>query len=115
MTASPSNGTDRRVQPLGALAVIFAAQRNGLDEAGYQAMADTMEALAARQPGYLGMDHARGGDGHGITISYWTDDRTAKAWRDHPEHRAARDAGRDRWYSRYTLHVARIERAYAWP
>lgn len=99
----------------GAIAVIFAAQRTGEDEAGYAQAASTMDALAAEQPGYLGMEHARSADGQGLTVSYWADDASAKAWRDHPQHAEIRSRGRERWYSRYRLHVARIERAYSWP
>lgn len=111
MHASP----DPRIHANGAIAVIFAAQHTRQDAEGYAAMASAMDALVARQPGYLGMDHAGGADGFGITVSYWADDASAKAWRDNPEHKAAREAGRDRWYTHYTLHVARIERGYAWP
>jgi heme-degrading monooxygenase HmoA len=106
---------DIRTHALGAIAVIFAAQRSGQDAQGYAEAAAAMDALAALQTGFLGMDHACGNDGFGITVSYWADDACAKAWRDNPEHRAARDAGRGRWYAHYTLHVARIERGYAWP
>lgn len=110
-----SGNADSRIHPDGAIAVIFAAQHSGRDAEAYGVMAEAMDALAARQPGYLGMDHAGSEGGFGITVSYWADDAAARAWRDHPEHRAAREAGRDRWYDRYTLHVARIERGYAWP
>lgn len=107
--------TDSRIHANGSIAVIFAAQRSGRDAEGYAAMAEAMDALAAQQPGYLGMDHGGGADGFGITVSYWADDASARAWRDNREHRAAREAGRGRWYAHYTLHVARIERGYAWP
>lgn len=110
-----SASTDSRIHPVDSIAVIFAAQKTGLDADGYALAAAAMDALAAQQPGYLGMDHAGGPDGYGITISYWADDASARAWRDNPDHRAAREAGRDRWYTRYTLHVGRIERGYAWP
>jgi heme-degrading monooxygenase HmoA len=73
-----------------------------------------MDELAAQQVGYVGMDTVRGSDGLGITISYWTDETSASAWRDHPEHTAIRDAGRDRWYSDYSLHVAQVKRSYDW-
>ena len=106
---------DSRIFPVGSVAVIFAAQHSGRDEAGYSCASAEMDALAMAQPGYLGMDHAGSAGGFGITVSYWADDAAAKAWRDHPEHKQAREAGRDRWYSSYTLHVARIERGYAWP
>ena len=103
-----------QLYPETSIAVIFCAQRTGVDEDGYQAAAAAMSALVAIQPGYLGDDHARSGDGLGITISYWQDDASARAWRDHPEHAVIRERGRGKWYSQYTLHVARVERGYDW-
>lgn len=98
----------------GTISVIFVAQRTGLDADGYALAAAMMGELAAQQEGYVAMDSVRGSDGLGITISYWTDEASAKAWRDHPEHTAIRDAGRDRWYSQYSLHVAQVIRSYDW-
>jgi heme-degrading monooxygenase HmoA len=98
----------------GTVSVIFVAQRTVLDADGYARAATAMDKLAAQQAGYLGMDSARGADGLGITVSYWTDEASAKAWRDHPDHAAIRDAGRDRWYSDYSLHVAHVTRSYDW-
>lgn len=102
------------LHPKDSIAVIFCARRTGSDEADYQVAAAAMSALAAQQSGYLGEDHARSAEGLGITISYWRDDTSAKAWRDHPDHAVIRDQGRDRWYSEYSLHVARVERSYDW-
>lgn len=98
----------------GQVAVIFAAWRNGEDDAGYAAAARAMDVLAAAQPGYRGVDSTRGADGFGITVSYWADDASAVAWRQNPEHAAVREAGRGRWYDRYDLHVAAITRSYNW-
>ena len=97
-----------------SIAVIFIAQRTALDDEGFAAAATAMDALAARQVGYLGMDSVRGADDLGITVSYWASDADAKAWRDNPDHAAIRDAGRDRWYSSYSLHVAEVTRSYDW-
>ena len=96
------------------ISVIFVAQRTELDADGYARAAAIMDELAARQEGYIGVDSVRGADGLGITVSYWTDDASAKAWRDHPDHAAIRAAGRDRWYSDYSLHVAQVTRSYDW-
>ena len=93
------------------ISVIFVAQRTQLDADGYARAAAMMDELAAQQEGYVGMDSVRGADGLGITVSYWTDEASAKAWRDHA---AIRDAGRDRWYSDYSLHVAQVIRSYDW-
>lgn len=98
----------------GQVAVIFSSQRSGRDQGGYDAAAAAMDTLAAMQPGYRGMVSARGPDGFGITVSYWADDAAARAWRDHPDHAVIRDLGRTRWYDRYTIDVASVERNYAW-
>ena len=103
--------SDRRT---GQIAVIFTATRTAADDAGYAVAAAAMDTLAAAQPGYRGVDSVRGADGYGITVSYWADDAAAVAWRDHPDHRATRDQGRARWYSDYSITVARVERDYAW-
>ena len=100
--------------PTGSISVIFVAQRTSEDDEGYAAAANAMDALAAQQEGYLGIDSARGSDGLGITVSYWADDAAAKAWRDQPEHASIREQGRGRWYSSYSLHVASVERSYDW-
>ena len=102
------------LHPNDSIAIIFCAQRTGADEEAYQSAAAAMSALAAQQPGYLGEDHARSADGMGITVSYWHDDASAKAWRNHPDHEVIREQGRGKWYSEYSLHVARIERGYDW-
>ena len=100
--------------PAPAIAVIFTSRLSGHDAAGYAKAADVMEHLAAAQPGYLGHDSARGGDGLGLTISYWLDETSARAWHDHPEHTAIREAGRDRWYRDFTVHIAQVSRSYGW-
>jgi heme-degrading monooxygenase HmoA len=99
---------------IGETAVIFTSGRTGEDESGYRAAAQAMDALAAVQPGYRGMTSIRDGDGVGITVSYWVDDAAARAWRDHPDHQAIREAGRGRWYCWYRIEVATITRGYDW-
>lgn len=99
---------------IGQVAVIFVSQRTDEDTEGYAQAAEAMAALAAQQPGYAGVDSVRDSAGLGITVSYWVDDASAKAWRDNPEHARIRDLGRARWYDWYTLEVTRVERGYRW-
>lgn len=99
----------------GQIIVVFVSVRTGADEDGYAAATAAMERLAARQPGYRGIESTRGADGLGITLSYWADEESARAWRDQPDHAAIREAGRERWYSRYEVVVGDIARFYAWP
>jgi len=93
-------------------AVIFASQRTPADVAGYAAMADRMVELARQQPGFLGVDSARGPDGFGITVSYWTTLEAIAQWRAHLEHQAAQAQGKQTWYAHYELRIALVERAY---
>lgn len=97
------------------VAVIFSSVRTAADEVGYVAMAQRMDALAAQQPGYLGIESARDADGFGITVSYWATEGDAVAWKRVAEHREAQRLGRDAWYSSYTTRVAVVGRAYEGP
>mgnify|MGYP000158487044 CR=1 FL=1 len=91
--------------------VCFSSQRTEGDH-GYGAMADEMERLARLQPGFLGIESARGADGFGITNAYWRDEESIRAWKRHVDHLAAQKLGRQTWYQAYAVRVARVERAY---
>lgn len=108
----PPTGFAPRPQPP-YYAVIFTSQRTEGD-AGYGETARRMAELAAQQPGYLGIESARGADGLGITVSYWRTLEDIAAWRRQLEHAQARDGGRAGWYTHYELRIARVERAYGW-
>jgi len=95
-------------------AVVFSSVRTGADEAGYGEAAMRMVELAREQPGFLGVESARGVDGFGITVSYWESEEAIRAWRRHAEHAATRERGRARWYRHFELRIARVERAYGW-
>lgn len=73
-------------------------------------MAARMIELAAVQPGFLGVESARGDDGVGITVSYWTTLDAIRAWRENAEHRIAQAQGRNTWYREFRLRICRVER-----
>ena len=95
-------------------AVIFTSQRTG-GENGYEAMAQAMYELALEHPGCLGAESTRGEDGLGITVSYFTDEASIRAWKENAWHLVAQQLGQERWYSHYKLRVAKVERAYSGP
>ncbi|NZA25349.1 antibiotic biosynthesis monooxygenase [Luteimonas sp. SJ-92] len=95
-------------------AAVFASRRTRRGDDGYAEAAERMGALAQRQPGFLGIESVRGGDGFGITVSYWESEEAILAWRRHAEHTVIREQGRREWYARYVLRVAKVERAYGW-
>ncbi len=79
-------------------AVIFSSLRRPDSSGdGYAEMGERMLELAALQPGYLGVESARGSDGFGITVSYWSSLESIAAWRAHAEHRISQTLGRKRW------------------
>jgi heme-degrading monooxygenase HmoA len=90
-------------------AVIFTSRRTEGDNE-YGETAARMAELATEQPGYLGMESAR--DELGITVSYWRDEESIAAWRQHAEHTATRRRGREQWYESFDVQVAKVERAY---
>ena len=95
-------------------AVIFTSQRTAGDR-GYGDMAARMVELAARQPGFLGVDSVRNADGLGITVSYWRDETSILAWKRDTEHQQAQRGGQQTWYADYQVRIARVERAYGQP
>jgi len=94
------------------VAVIFTSRRSDADPDGYAEAAARMAELAAAQPGYLGMETAREPDGLGITVSYWRDEDSARAWKAHAEHLGVQRLGRARWYDSYVVRIATVTRAY---
>ena len=90
-------------------AVIFTSFRTDGDN-GYGVMSEKMIELAKQQPGFLGMESAR--DGLGITISYWSDTESIKAWHGNAEHQLAQKTGYQKWYQSFKTRVCKVERDY---
>jgi len=90
-------------------AVIFTSIRTEGDH-GYAAVSDQMDQLAAKQPGYLGVESVR--DELGITVSYWQDLESIKKWKTHIDHTNARKRGRSEWYRSFKVRIAKVERDY---
>ena len=100
------------------VAVIFTSVRTEADpgaDGAYAQTAARMEELAARQPGYLGIESAREDGAFGITVSYWTTMQAARAWKLVAEHRSAQELGREVWYRTYRVRIAEVQREYGPP
>ncbi len=100
------------IQAEGGYAVIFTSVRAAADDEAYAETVRRLAALAEGQPGFLGMESVRGGDGRGITVSYWKDRASIEAWKRQPEHAQARSRGRDGWYERFTVRICKVEKEY---
>jgi heme-degrading monooxygenase HmoA len=93
--------------------VIFRAQVRRFDDE-YSRTAARMRDLAIREFGCLEFHSVTEGDQE-VALSYWPDEQSIRAWRNHPEHVLAQQAGRDRWYERYSVQVAEVTREYRVP
>jgi heme-degrading monooxygenase HmoA len=95
-------------------AVIFTARlTKGAD--GYDEMAKKMMTMALQQDGCLGAESTRDDNGLGITVSYWDNEESIRAWKAVADHQMAQMLGKERWYEHYELRVAKVERAYSGP
>ena len=92
-------------------AVIFTSHRTDGNK-GYGEMAARMVELASQQPGFLGAESAR--KSVGITVSYWADLESIKAWKENAEHLIAQEQGSAVWYSEYKTRIAKVEKDYSW-
>ncbi len=92
------------------IAVIFTSLRSASQPEEYGTTAERMLELAQQQPGFLGVESARGSDRLGITVSYWKDEASITAWRHHLEHMEAQSNGRNRWYEKYILRICHVTR-----
>lgn len=100
--------------PIPYYAVVFTSIRRQEDAEGYGLAAQQMLDLVLEQPGFLGVESARGENGVGITVSYWANEAAVVAWRDHPDHQAIRERGRSTWYQCCTTRVTKVERNYSY-
>lgn len=90
-------------------AVIFTSTRTEGDN-GYTKMAQQMEELAKKQPGYLGIESAK--EDVGITVSYWESLQAISDWKAHTDHLFAQQKGIKDWYQSYKVRICLVEREY---
>lgn len=90
-------------------AVIFTNTRTEGDN-GYGQMADDMEKLARKQPGFIDFESAR--SGLGIAVSYWESLDAIAKWKANMDHQVAQKKGIMDWYSWYKVRICRVEREY---
>ena len=79
----------------------------------YVALADRMNELARAMPGYISHKGFFADDGERVTIVEFESEETMRAWRMHPEHVAAQRAGRDKYYTAYSVQICEVIRFLA--
>jgi heme-degrading monooxygenase HmoA len=93
-------------------AVVFTSINGDVDHTEHTAMFHRLLERTASHPGYLGIEPARNPDGSGVAVVYFADAESITAWARDPEHRVAKQRGREEWYSHYMIRICRVEREY---
>lgn len=97
------------------VAVVFTSRRTPHHDAEYEEMAAEMVALVRQQPGFLRISSVRDPvTREGVTVGWFTDEESARAWKQVPEHLAAQRRGVEAFYEEYHVSVAEVTRAYDW-
>ncbi|HEV7759124.1 MAG TPA: antibiotic biosynthesis monooxygenase [Acidimicrobiales bacterium] len=83
------------------------------DDAGddYGTTAAEMERLGRAMPGFVDFKSFVADDGERLALTTFADAESQRAWRTRVDHRAAQQAGRDRFYARYSLQVCECRSA----
>ena len=83
------------------------------DDAGdeYGTTADEMERLGRAMPGFVDFKSFAAADGERVSLVTFADAESQRAWRTQVDHRAAQQAGRDRFYARYSIQVCECRSA----
>ncbi len=76
----------------------------------YVALVERMAEIAKTMPGYISHKGFFADDGERVTIVEFADEEGLRAWRTHPEHRAAQGLARQKYYTEYHVQVCRMER-----
>ncbi len=93
----------------GACYLVAFTSRLRKNTAGYGEVAEKMVRRATDQPGFLGLSSSRNADGDGFTVSYWRDRAAVSEWGRDPEHLEAQRLGREEFYEKFKVFVARVE------
>ena len=81
------------------------------DASGYADHAERMSTLARTMPGYVDHKTFTADDGERVTVVTFADRDSHNRWRDHPDHRAAQQAGVRGYYSDYSIQVGVVDYA----
>jgi heme-degrading monooxygenase HmoA len=104
--------SDRPQLAPGQVVTVFRSRLRGDAIEEYGPRAAEMLALAQTMPGLVDVKAFTADDGERVTLVTFADGESQRAWREHPEHRRAQRAGRDRFYADYSIQVCDCTRVH---
>jgi heme-degrading monooxygenase HmoA len=90
------------------IVTVFRSRLRPESASEYYETAGRMLELARAMPGFVDFKTFEADDGERVAIITFATAQTHRAWRDHPEHRAAQQMGRDRFYASYDITVGEV-------
>jgi heme-degrading monooxygenase HmoA len=92
------------------LLILFRSKLTAEAGADYGAMSDELHSLVHDNPGFVDVKHYTAADGERLTVVWFKDEESLRAWRQLPRHREAQTTGRMKWYEYYKMEVATVDR-----
>jgi len=77
----------------------------------YQDLDAELEHLVLGHSGHLGHKSYLAKDGERLTVVWFKDQESLRAWKTEPRHLEAQRRGRERWYEFYEMDVAEVVRS----
>ena len=90
---------------VGQVVTVFRSRLRADGARAYAEDATVIAALARGMPGYVENKVFTAEDGERVNVVTFADADSHRAWRDHPEHRAAQQRGIASYYSEYSIQV----------
>ncbi len=96
------------------IAVIFEVEPSKSGHAAYLEHAARLRPMLERIDGFISIERFQSlTNPHKlVSLSFWRDEASVRAWREHTEHRATQAAGRAWIFDDYRLRVATVLRDY---
>jgi heme-degrading monooxygenase HmoA len=96
------------------IAVIFEAELDLDQRQAYLNAASELRALLQEMPGFISIERFESLNRPGklLSLSFWENEESVKAWRNLDAHRAFQSAARERIFADYRLRVAAVLRDY---
>jgi len=90
------------------IVTVFRSRLRPESGAEYHETAQRMLELARSMPGFVDFKAFVADDGERVSIVTFASMAAHRAWRDHPDHRAAQRKGRERFYASYDISVSEV-------
>src|SRR5574337_2128417 len=96
------------------IAVIFEVEFGDEHKEEYLEHAARLKPLLEEMDGFISVERFQSlADPHKlVSLSFWKDEASVRAWREHAEHRATQAAGRAGIFDGYRIRVAQVLRDY---